>query len=211
LFFDRTVDKRAVMPKIVDHARLRHELAGRAARLFLRRGYSTLGMREIAEGLGVSKSALYHYFPGKRALFDAAGQVAVARMASAFTVPSEAAAGPDAAVAAIMAGVRILDADFHDEVVLLTDYLRAVGPDEEARRGVARSNAMLRDAIAAIVGPGSAPLVQSLSYGFLLQRILAPEAADFARFETDLRDLLSSRAGSGAAPAGRNAGTAERR
>lgn len=181
------------MPKIVDHVRQRQELAERAARLFLRRGYSALGMREIAEGLGVSKSALYHYFPGKRALFDAAGQVAVARMANYFVAPPAEEASPDATVKAILAGVRALSADFHDEIVLLTDYLRAVGNDGEARKGVAMSNAMLRASIAAIVGPDSAALVQSLSYGFLLQRIFAPEAEDFAQFESDLRHLLFTR------------------
>jgi AcrR family transcriptional regulator len=181
------------MPKLVDHVGLRHHLAERAARLFLRRGYSALGMREIAEGLGVSKSALYHYFPSKRALFDAAGQVAVARMANAFTGPPDGKASPDAKVAAILAGIRALSADFHDEIVLLTDYLRTVGDDQEARDGVARSNAMLRASIAAIVGPSNARLVQSLSYGFLLQRIFAPAAEDFAQFESDLRDLLLKR------------------
>lgn len=178
------------MPKIIDHDRQRLELAGQAARLFLRRGYSTLGMREIAEGLGVSKSALYHYFPGKRALFDAAGEVAVARMASAFVAPREQEANPDTIVEAILAGVRALSADFLDEIVLLTDYLRAVESDDEARKGVAMSNAMLRTSIAAIVGGDRAALVQSLSYGFLLQRILAPETEDFAQFESDLRGLL---------------------
>ncbi len=181
------------MPKVVDHARLRHELAAQAARLFLRRGYGALGMREIAEELGVSKSALYHYFPSKRALFEAAGQLAVARMANAFAAPPVEETSPDAAVGAILAGVRSLSGDFHDEIMLLTDYLRTVGDDEEARKGVARSNAMLRDSIAAIVGPGSASLVHSLSYGFLLQRIFAPEPDDFAQFESDLRDLLRSR------------------
>ena len=190
------------MPKVVDHVQLRHELAERAARLFRRRGYSALGNLAHAEGLGVSKSALYHYFPSKRALFDAAGQIAVPRMAGAFTQPPGGHAGLDAAVAAIIAGVRTLAADFQDEVVLLTDYLRPVGPDEEARQGVAKSNAMLRAAIAAIVGAGDASLVQSLIYGFLLQRILAPEGDDFAGFETDLRDLLLARARPDLADAG---------
>ncbi|HVX31241.1 MAG TPA: hypothetical protein VHA53_12240, partial [Nitrolancea sp.] len=74
-----------------------------------------------------------------------------------------------------------------------TDYLRTVGDDQEARDGVAKSNAMLRASIAAIVGSDNARLVQSLSYGFLLQRIFAPAAGDFAQFESDLRDLLLTR------------------
>jgi AcrR family transcriptional regulator len=178
------------MPKVVDHEKLRAELAEGAAELFLRRGYSALGMREIAERLGVSKSALYHYFPSKRALFDAAGRVAMAGMVGAFAPPGGPEPGTDAAVGAILAGVRALDGSARDEIALLTDYLRTVEGDADARRGIAAVNAALMASVAAIVGPDRASLVLSLSYGFLLQRVLAGEAATFARFESDLRELL---------------------
>lgn len=184
------------MPKIVDHDKLRHELAERAARLFLRRGYSALGMREIAAELGVSKSALYHYFPGKRDLFDAAGQVAVGRMASAFARPPGAPDDVEAAVGAILAGVRALDVDFRDEIALLTDYLRTVEDEADALKGIAASNAAIKSSVAAIVGAEQASLVLSLCYGFLLQRVFAPETTEVARFETDLRQLLRHRMGS---------------
>jgi AcrR family transcriptional regulator len=178
------------MPKVVDHQKLRGELAEQAAQLFLRRGYSALGMREIAEQLGVSKSALYHYFPSKRALFDAAGRVAVARMVSAFVRPAGPEVGLDAAVGAILVGTKALDANARDEIALLTDYLRTVEGDAAARRGIAEANAALEASIAAIVGIAKASLVLSLCYGFLLQRVLAGESADFVRFENDLRELL---------------------
>jgi AcrR family transcriptional regulator len=178
------------MPKVVDHEKLRAELAEGAAELFLRRGYSALGMREIAERLGVSKSALYHYFPSKRALFDAAGRVAVARMVSAFVRPADPNVGIDAAVSAILVGVKALDANARDEIALLTDYLRTVEGDAAARRGIAEANVALEASIAAIVGTAKASLVLSLCYGFLLQRVLAGESADFARFENELRELL---------------------
>lgn len=178
------------MPKIVDHEKLRQELAERAARLFLGRGYSALGMREIAAELGVSKSALYHYFPGKRELFDAAGQVAVGRMASAFARPLGAPDGVEGTVGAIVAGVRSLDADFRNEIALLTDYLRTVEDEADALAGIAASNASIKSSVAAIVGAEHASLVLSLCYGFLLQRVFAPGVTDFARFEADLRQLL---------------------
>jgi AcrR family transcriptional regulator len=184
------------MPKIVDHEKLRWELAEGAAQLFLRRGYSALGMREIAERLGVSKSALYHYFPSKRALFDAAGRVAAARMVSAFIRPAGPEIGIDAAVSAILVGVKALDATARDEIALLTDYLRTVEGDDAARRGVAEVNAALEASVAAIVGTAKASLVLSLCYGFLLQRVFAGESADFAQFENGLRELV----GHGAPP-----------
>ena len=43
----------------------------RAARLFTRRPYGELSMSQIARESGISKALLYHYFPSKRALFQA--------------------------------------------------------------------------------------------------------------------------------------------
>ncbi len=37
--------------------------------LFAQKGYSSITMRQLAQGLGVSTGTLYHYFPNKEALF----------------------------------------------------------------------------------------------------------------------------------------------
>lgn len=42
-----------------------------AARLFSEKGYERTSMRAIAEAAGVSKPAIYYYFPNKDALFEA--------------------------------------------------------------------------------------------------------------------------------------------
>ncbi len=47
----------------------RERILGAAQRLFVEQGYKGLSMREIAEAVGVSKPALYHYFTDKEALF----------------------------------------------------------------------------------------------------------------------------------------------
>lgn len=65
------------MPKALDHDLRRHELALACTPLFARSGYAALNMREIASELGVSTGVLYHYFPGKAALFEAVAQAAV--------------------------------------------------------------------------------------------------------------------------------------
>lgn len=59
------------MPKIVDHERYRRELLKLSFDLFAERGYAAVTMRELAAGLGVSTGTLYHYFPGKQAIFEA--------------------------------------------------------------------------------------------------------------------------------------------
>ena len=57
------------MPKIVDHDQYRKELLMKSFDLFAQKGYSSITMRQLAQGLGVSTGTLYHYFPSKEALF----------------------------------------------------------------------------------------------------------------------------------------------
>ena len=57
------------MPKVVDRAEYRRELLHKSFELFAQKGYGSITMRQIAEGLGVSTGTLYHYFPNKEALF----------------------------------------------------------------------------------------------------------------------------------------------
>ena len=58
------------MPKIVDHEQYRKELLGKCFDLFAQKGYGSITMRQISQGLGVSTGTLYHYFPSKQALFE---------------------------------------------------------------------------------------------------------------------------------------------
>jgi AcrR family transcriptional regulator len=50
----------------------RRQLLERATELFATHGYDELSMAKIAREAGVSKPLLYHYFPTKRELFEAA-------------------------------------------------------------------------------------------------------------------------------------------
>ncbi|MBE9051504.1 TetR/AcrR family transcriptional regulator [Nostocales cyanobacterium LEGE 11386] len=58
------------MPKIVDHDQYRKELLSKSFDLFAQKGYGSVTMRQIAQGLNVSTGTLYHYFPSKQALFE---------------------------------------------------------------------------------------------------------------------------------------------
>jgi len=49
----------------------RRQLLEQGADLFTRHSYDELSMSRIARELGISKALLYHYFPGKRAYFEA--------------------------------------------------------------------------------------------------------------------------------------------
>lgn len=49
--------------------------------LFARRGYAGVGLREVAEQAGLSKSSLFHHFPGKVQLYCAVLQRVIDRLA----------------------------------------------------------------------------------------------------------------------------------
>ena len=57
------------MPKIVDHDQYRQELLMKSFDLFAQKSYSSITMRQLAQGIGVSTGTLYHYFASKEALF----------------------------------------------------------------------------------------------------------------------------------------------
>jgi AcrR family transcriptional regulator len=64
------------MPRIIQeyHDEVRKKIIDAAYGHFLRKGYHTTTMGEIAESLGVTKPALYQYFPGKEALYAAVAE-----------------------------------------------------------------------------------------------------------------------------------------
>ena len=114
------------MPKIVDHDAHSQDLARRAAEYFSHHGYAGSSMRKIAAHLGLSKSALYHYFPTKEALFLACTHQVMGTFASL-------AIAPDATEAQKLAQLTdLLRPSFAREMALIFDYLRGKSAEEIA-------------------------------------------------------------------------------
>lgn len=157
------------MPKIVDHDALRADLARSAIPVFQAHGYHGIGMRKIAEALGVPKSSLYHYFPTKQDLFIACTEALEL---------SPAEPDPDPVVALVQMIVR-LEESFGGELRLIVDYI-GVRPRTEIADDAAlklyrdRMDAAIRQA----VGPERLPLARALVYGVLLDRWLAGESGN---------------------------------
>ncbi len=70
----------------------RERILATAARLFVERGYHGFSMREVAEGVGVTKPALYYHFPDKESLVLAVLLEGVEALEALLT---EAAGAPD--------------------------------------------------------------------------------------------------------------------
>ena len=175
------------MPKQIDHEAYRRDLAARAAPLFSRHGYSGLGMRQIAQDLGLSKSALYHYFPTKKDLFLACTSVVFGSLSSApeaKDAPADEQADPATALIAL---AKALEPGFASELSLLFDYLRDKTADQIADDpAMALANDHLRKEIVARTGATQPDTVLCVLMGALLMRHVSG-----GRFDYDLiRPLL---------------------
>jgi AcrR family transcriptional regulator len=71
----------------------RQQLVGVALELFSRRSPDEVSIDEIASAAGISRPLVYHYFPGKLSLYEAALQRASDDLAARFIEPEEGPLG----------------------------------------------------------------------------------------------------------------------
>ncbi|MGP2437675.1 TetR/AcrR family transcriptional regulator [Streptomyces sp. JW3] len=71
----------------------RQQLIGVALELFSRRSPDEVSIDEIASAAGISRPLVYHYFPGKLSLYEAALRRAADDLAGRFTEPPEGPLG----------------------------------------------------------------------------------------------------------------------
>jgi AcrR family transcriptional regulator len=114
--------KGVIMPKIVDREAYRIELITKAVDVFSEHGLNGLGMRGIAESLGVSKSALYHYFSSKEELFTACTEF-VLEPHSIYGIEATSALPVDKKKAIVQL-IKTLDSRFKGEMTVLLDYVK---------------------------------------------------------------------------------------
>src|SRR5919202_1779478 len=71
----------------------RQQLIGVALDLFSRRSPDEVSLDEIASAAGISRPLVYHYFPGKLSLYEAALKRAAEDLAARFTEPRQGPLG----------------------------------------------------------------------------------------------------------------------
>ena len=134
------------MPKKVDHETHSRDLALQAANYFSDHGYGGTSMRKVAEYLGLSKSALYHYFPTKEALFLASTKQVMA----AFEVDL---VNPEFSEEENLQQLTdILRKEFATEMALVFDYLRGksrveIAEDEAMQVAIAAYRKVVRNIV----------------------------------------------------------------
>lgn len=158
------------MPKIIDREKYMNDLATRAAGFFSKHGYAGVGMRGVADHLGMSKSALYHYFPTKEALFLACTKSTMSRMSG---TTFDAATSEDVQLQMLVSSMR---ADFGAEMALVFDYLRGKSPEQIASdEAMQLSLSAYLKTVELIVGPERAAKTLSDIMGGLLLDYLSGE------------------------------------
>lgn len=160
------------MPRPIDGEARRGEILDRAFALFAEHGYHALSMRDLAQQLGATTGALYHWFDGKPALFEAMLARQVGRQVAAAL--AEIGARPLPVRTAALGEYLAREADdLQRTLAVAMDYHRA-HPAGAGPLGAALDT--YRDAIAAGLGldRDTARLLLSVAVGELLQRILDP-------------------------------------
>lgn len=170
IFIVQMFNKINAMPKIVDHDAYRKELAQKAADVFTRHGYSALGIRQIAEELGISKSLLYHYFKGKEDLFAASTEEVLNRDLGDLSIDEEAST-EDKLDRLFEIYIKMED-HFEGELSLMLDYLRGRSPADVAEDdNMNRALEAHKKLISKVAGE-STEMVLCVMYGLLLVRFL---------------------------------------
>ncbi|MCA0419238.1 MAG: TetR/AcrR family transcriptional regulator [Proteobacteria bacterium] len=104
-----TQPKRQGRPPTIENARDR--ILDDAARLFARDGYDGTSLGELASSVGVTKAAIYHYFPNKKEIYEAIIVRTLEGLRRHVSQATAQASGPEEALARFMTA----HADFFED------------------------------------------------------------------------------------------------
>ncbi|NUU23317.1 MAG: TetR family transcriptional regulator [Streptomycetaceae bacterium] len=177
------------MPRVVDHEERRRQMTEAVWALTLRDGLEGVTLRKVASEAGVSMGRVQHYYPSMEALvrdaLDRAGKALDARIRATVT----AIAGDEGDVDDVSA-----------ETILRTCLYAFLGPDEEGRRLIRLSVAILARAVsdptmAGVLAPDDAELhafTADLIAGARIERgHTAPRDAEADRIDADIAWTLA--------------------
>jgi len=135
----------------------RERILAEAAALFARAGYENSSMGDLAACTGVSKAALYHYFPTKQAIYDAIILDVLAGLTESVGADIRAHADPTQRLRSFMlAHARYFEARHAAFVTMLIGY-SGMSPNLRADAAALRDGyeALLRELIADGIARGA--------------------------------------------------------
>lgn len=171
------------MPKIVDHEQYRKELLDKCFDLFAQKGYGSITMRQIAEGLGVSTGTLYHYFSSKQALFEQLAQEICEQDLSTALAELEGAQTLQESMEALGRYLVKNEDYFIKWTYIWIDFCQHQDSKEMLKNSVfKRTNQRYQEAACDFIGiqdPVLASFVLSFVNGLILEKLWGDETIDF--------------------------------
>jgi len=170
------------MPKIVDHESRRREIAQKATEVFLEFGYKNIGMRQLCEQLGMSKSAVYHYYKSKDELFKAATEAIVNFDVEMLAGrPSAAETTPTQQVENFVLIFEQMAPRFFQEMKLVADYIDVIGQQNVATDAcMLLANQKYTAMLESYVSPLHKESLYTLILGLLNHQVMLGKALDKA-------------------------------
>lgn len=168
------------MPKIVDHEKRREEIALKATGVFLEYGYKNVGMRQLCDLLGMSKSAVYHYYKSKDELFKAATEAIVNFDGDALVgCPLAIEASKQQRIDNFLTIFAQMAPRFFKEMQLVADYIEVIGEDNVADDPCMKlANQKYQDLLAKYVSPELTDTLYTLLLGLLNHQLMAGKSLD---------------------------------
>ncbi len=120
------------MPKIVDHAQRRDEIALVACRVVAEHGFDQASMVRIAREAGYTTGMLAHYFESKQDIIITALRLILRRIDERLTRPVDAATRPD--LLALLLEALPVDEHRHTECAFWTTFWGQVTADRRMKR-----------------------------------------------------------------------------
>jgi len=120
-----------------------------AEALFARRGYTGVGLREVAESSGLGKSSLFHHFRSKAALYCVVVERALERIEAALAPVAQSSAGP---VERLERTVSLLVDHLAEHPTTARLLLRALFEEEEFAADPPEEAARAEAIVATLVG-----------------------------------------------------------
>ncbi|MPW29803.1 TetR family transcriptional regulator [Agarivorans sp. B2Z047] len=163
------------MPKLINHDEKRKEIALKATEIFLEYGYKNIGMRQLCEQLGMSKSAVYHYYKSKDQLFIAATEAIVSVDASALIdAPLAPQAKLEQRLENFVIIFRQMAPRFFKEMQLIADYIEVIGEENVASDACMQlANQNYLELLASYVSEEAKDSLYTLMLGLLNHQIMA--------------------------------------
>lgn len=186
------------MPKVVDHAQRREELAKALWRVIERDGIEQASVREVAAEAGWSTGALRHYFASQEALIAFAAELVTANVTRRIQAMSYRG-DPREYLRGLLEQVLPMDEARHHEMSVWLAFVARARHDESLRAVERRANLQLRDvyqrilnhyAEAGVLRSGTDPFRAALRLQVFVDGLATHRLLDQAIFDDEVTHAL---------------------